>query len=157
MGGCPETVKPQPFAFPDAAPAKCPIPDDACAEKGRGLMGGETGGEGIDEGFRGDDRLCVAPINIVTGKTWILAEVFISPLAVRACAAGGIKPGHADPISDLKPSRPWPQTGDLPHHLMARNHRDAMNRQLPFDHMEIGAADGANLHMNQYLPRSGFR
>ena len=68
------------------------------------------------------------------------------------------KPGHAYPLAELKTVGGGDLDVNHANNLMPGNHWQMFSRQIAFDHMEIGPADGAatDFETNLVCPREGI-
>src|SRR5262245_52489989 len=110
--------------------------DQAGAEQGRerGVIAGLAEWEtvaGIGDEVRGK-----AAVAGVTGELWVVAEIFLAPLAKGAVPAGPAQPGHADPHARRKVGDAGSDRFDPSDHLMAGYDGIAHVRQLAVDDMQ---------------------
>ena len=63
----------------------------------------------------------------------------------------------ADAVADLEAGDVGPHRLDHAGDLMARHHRATQIGQVSIHHVQVSAADATGVHLDQQLPRSGFR
>jgi hypothetical protein len=153
MRGRAESVDSQPAGV--SRFRKGAISDQTSAEERRGLRIGVGCGDRETEALVSDRELGVAPIDRVTGKTRLIAEIFAAIAAIQALATGPGKPGDANPTACLESLHPTSQRHHLAHDLVAGNEGQFRFRQLSVHHVEIRATNSARPDTNQNLARAG--
>src|SRR6185312_11597782 len=101
--------------------------------------------------------LRVSAVTIVSGVDRSVAEILAARTAVRARTIGAAEPRDADALSHERGVDAVAGSRNFADHLMAGDDRIAVRRQLFIDDMQIGAADAAGPHPQQYLTLAGLR
>ena len=133
-----------------------PVPDDARAEQRGGLGVGERRRDRVGVVGAHDRVLGVAAVEVVAGVARRGAEVLGAARAVGAYAARRAEPRDPDAIPGLEARHVGTDRIHCSDHLVARNQRSAMRRQIGLDDVEVGAADAADVHANTELAGAGL-
>ena len=89
----------------------------------------------------------------------VLAPLDVAVVAVAAAVAGDVTLAR-DPLTDLQTGDTFTQGSNLTHIFVANGHRglDMLHRPgIPVVDMDIGAADGGFMNLDQYLTGAGCR
>jgi hypothetical protein len=87
----------------------------------------------------------------------MVAKIFHSRAAVFTGLIRAMKPRNAHPRADAKTQRTFAAFLDDANHLVPGNHRRFSQRQFAFDNVQIGTADTAKIHADQYFALPGLR
>ena len=91
------------------------VADHPRAQERRGFEVAERGGQLDREVLGHDERVGVAAVDGPPGEVGRLAEVLLTPAAVRADAARPVEPGDTDPVAELEARRrPRPRASTRP-------------------------------------------
>ena len=148
-----------------------PITHDPGTQERRGLLIGNILRHGQDIAGVCKHIFGESAINMETGETRILAEIFLPAAAILTLATGGMQPGNADAHPNLKGRRLalTPQlcgtgylvkSADLVNsadHLMPRRDWQPWRVDFPFDGMQIRVAGAAYIDLDANLSRGRFR
>jgi hypothetical protein len=108
--------------------------------------------KGVRECLVDQTEVGVAAVPVPAGECWRRTQVLRAATAESATAVSAAEPGHADPITDLKPARVLSERIDETHDLMARGDVGALRRQVCLSQMQIGSADPAAGDPHPELP-----
>lgn len=84
-----------------------------------------------------------AAVPRITGKNWIIAEIFAAAAAKAAEAASAAQPRHPHSIADPECLHARPYVLHPADNFVTRHDRQAGMWQFPVNHMQIGAANPA--------------
>jgi len=82
---------------------------------------------------------------VVPGEPRHIAEVLLPPLAESTLATGREEPGDAEAIAYPETRHPFPNPVHDPDDLVSGDERELGERQVPFDDVQVSAADSACL------------
>ena len=134
------------------------VADQPGAQQRRGLVVGIAVGDREAEALVGDGALGVAPVDVVAREARPLAEVLAAASgssaqrrrSSRATARRRGRPGR-------NARRPRPPPATRPDDLVARHERQLRPVELAVDHVQVGAADAARVHVEQHLAAARAR
>src|SRR5687768_2874040 len=91
----------------------------------------------------------VASINLITGKSGVCTQIFVSATAVAALTAGPAQPGNTDPFTHRKMARVCSTCRHSPYNFMSWNNRQFRIGQLAIHHMQVSTANSACCNLDQ--------
>src|SRR5437588_8890805 len=133
------------------------IPDQSSTKKRRDMFVIEIVGELISKVLWHDSVLGVPAVGIVTGIAGVRTEILLLTAAKATGAVHVSKPGNSDPLSSVKLCDTSPDLVDLANDLMTWNERRSMQAEVAFDNMNIGPANGADVHLDSNVTGGRFR
>jgi hypothetical protein len=136
----------------NACNAQGPKTNDSSTKKRRCVQVVESIAQQMDEVRAGDDGRGISPVNIVSGKGRIVAEVLMSVEAKSARAIGAAEPRNADARSDGE-CNVGRGVGDDADDLVPRHDRRVVGLEVTLDDVEIGAANTARSNRDENLAR----
>src|SRR5207245_5363640 len=98
----------------------------------------------------------IAAVGVIAGEARAVAEVLLAPAAEGTPAACPVKPGdpYPRPADVLRGARP--PSLDHADDLMTGDERQARERNLPLDNVQIGVTDAAGADADEDLPVFGL-
>ena len=99
--------------------------------------------------------LGVAAVGVPAGGAEIGAEVLVAGSRQTRSAAGGMDPGHPDPLARRQAARPLAAGRHPADHLVAEDDRQARRGRPPLDLVQLGVADAAGGHADEDLSGAG--
>src|SRR5690606_30076339 len=96
-------------------------------------------------------QLGKAAIQLITGKSGLIAQVLPATGAETAAAARPAKPGHSDPVTDLEPVDAGTLATHLADDLVPEHERQLGARQFAISDVQIGTAYPAGQYPQQHL------
>ncbi len=149
-----ETVDAEGARF--AGEAQRAVADQPGAQQRRGVRVVEADGQG--EGVRGvgEHQPGVAAVARVAVELRRVAQVLAPGGAMKAVAAGGAEPGHADAVAGAEALDAGADRGDAADHLVAEDQRQLRLGQVAVGHVQVGAANAAGGDLDQHLAGGGI-
>ena len=106
----------------------------------------------------GEDIFGKAAIDRIAGVLLFVAKRLPATQAMHAVPAGGVEPGHADPVAFLHMGDARTDGGDMPDAFMAGNEgRVGFDRPVPFCRVQVGMAHAGCRNLDQDLPGADRR
>ena len=88
---------------------------------------------------------------LVARVAGVIAEILSLVIAEPAVATAASQPGYSHPLAGSQACHPRAQAFDGADDLVSRNQRQRGLREFPVHHVQVGAADAAGAHPEQYL------
>ena len=133
------------------------VADDACAQKGRGVLVVETVAQRVRVSLVDQAGVGVSTVAIPSGERRVQTEVFLTAPAEVAGAVGQSQPRHANAITHPKPAHSRAECLDPSHDLVPRNYAGSPRWQVTLGKMQVGATDATADDCDAKLPGSRFR
>lgn len=117
---------------------------------------GEARRQGISEVLIHRHVVGKAAVTVPPRESGRQAEILLAAPAVGAVATGLAEPSDTDsvPAGEAAPAETF---HDRPYGLVAGDHPGVAGRKVALGEMEVGAADTAHIHSQEYLARPGPR
>ncbi len=155
--GRPEAIEGKLAAALHSGEPKRAKTDDPRAQKGSGLLVVKRLGDRVDESFWRDSVFGIASVDRIAGKSGAVAEIFLARAAILARLIRAVQPRNADARAEREAAGALAKFLDNPDHLVPGDYGRFARRELPFNHMQIGAAYPASVHAHEHFawPRIG--
>ena len=101
----------------------------------------------------GDGQFGIAAIDLIAGEAGAIAQILVPAAAIAAFAAGPAEPRHADPVAGCEGVGAGAGRDHGADNFVARHQGQLGVGQFAVEHMKIGAAYRAGVHLDQHLMR----
>jgi hypothetical protein len=125
------------------------VADDPGAQQRRRLVRRDARGKPVGKILGHDGVVGIAAVGVPAGEEGGEAEVLSPGRAEAAGAAGAPQPGNSNAIALAETPRPRSQPRYAPHHLVPGNDLRPPWLEIPFHHVQVGAAHAADLDAHQ--------
>src|SRR6185437_7410658 len=140
-----------------AGRAVCTVADQPRAKEWRKLRGGSVVGQRQAETSVRQHLFCIAAVDGVAGEARVLAQVFLTGLAVAAETAGVRQPGDSDAVAHAEARDRRADLADAAHDLVTGDDGIVDVGQLSVQKVQVRTTDAAGLDGNAYLVLAGRR